>query len=364
MLTLHEQERLGNDIIRATYEVVDLDDFASQVFPLINRLLDTSTSLLYRCNERHEIVPIVGGMTDSIPFYSQNYFSIDPLQQVLQKFNPIILQGSTMPNWKEYLVGPAYLECATRNGIDNFLHLRLNDCDMYEPGMVGIMVARTFRQPDFSEREKILVGTLMPALEAFTRRNNRLEDRLKAHPFIETLYEFSERPTVALDLRGGFLWASERAEILLGITHDGHKRVPEVLEKAANQLGTLFGKKSRSTVSPPPARVKILRKDEVPVHADLRLARTRNGAYFIVAELEDPQGSPRLAEIAARHQLTKTETQVLHLISLGLSDREISRRLFVSLATVHSHVNHILGKLAVNSRIQAALIAHGRKPTT
>lgn len=359
MVTHTEQEKLGGDIIRAVHEAVDLGDFGSQVLPFIDRLFDTSTSLLYWCNEDGQIIPLAGGMVESVPFYSQHYFSIDLLQKNLLRFNPWMLHGASMPNWKEYLSSTAYNECATRNSIDNFLHLRLNDCDMYEPGMVGIMVARTFRQPDFSEREKIIMGNLLPAFEAFARRNMRLEERLKTQPLLESLFEYSQNPTIALDSRGRFLWASKRADELFQITNNGRKKVPEALKKTASELAKLLGKKSKSAA--PPTAVKISRKDGTPIHVDLRLARDRNGTYFIVAELEDPEGSPHLLEIAANYNLTKMETQVLKLIALGLSDRQICRRLFVSAATVHSHVNHILAKLDVNSRVQAALIAHGRK---
>jgi hypothetical protein len=244
MSTPTQKERLGSEILRATYEAVDLEDFGRRVLPLIDGLLDTSTSLLYRCNECREIVPFAGDMAESVPFYAQYYFSTDPLQKVLQGFNPWMLHGSEMPNWKEYLASAAYHECATRQGIDNFIHLRLTDCGMYDTGMVGIMVARTFRQPDFNEREKFLVGSLVPALEAFVRRTERLADRLKAQPFVEALFEFSQRPTVVLDSRGGLVWASERAEALLRIGANGRKKVPEDLEKAGRELGALLGKKT------------------------------------------------------------------------------------------------------------------------
>jgi DNA-binding CsgD family transcriptional regulator len=360
MLTPLEKERLGSEILRSTHEAVDLEDFGSRVLPLIDRLFDTSTSLLYRCNERREIVPLAGDMAESVPFYAQYYFSTDPLQKVLQGLNPWMLHGASMPNWKEYLASAAYHECATRQGIDNFIHLRLKDCGMYDAGMVGVMVARTFRQPDFDERERLLIGSLVPALEAFVRRNERLDERLRVQQFVEVLFESHQRPTVVLDCRGGFVWASERAEALLSIRENGRKRVPEVLEKAARELGALVADKNEWIV--PSAAVAIPGKDGVAIPADLRLARTRNGARFVVAELEDPEVSPCLAEIAARYRLTKSETQVLHLLSGGLSDRQIGRRLFVAPSTIHSHVNHILRKLAVNSRIQAALMAHGRQP--
>lgn len=55
--------------------------------------------------------------------------------------------------------------------------------------------------------------------------------------------------------------------------------------------------------------------------------------------------------------LTDRETDVLKLVAQGFSNRAISERLFLSERTVHSHVNHILSKLHLASRTQAALYA-------
>jgi DNA-binding NarL/FixJ family response regulator len=42
------------------------------------------------------------------------------------------------------------------------------------------------------------------------------------------------------------------------------------------------------------------------------------------------------------------------LLSQGLPDREISRRLFISERTVHHHVSSVLSKIGVSSRTAAA----------
>jgi len=52
--------------------------------------------------------------------------------------------------------------------------------------------------------------------------------------------------------------------------------------------------------------------------------------------------------------LTSREVEVLILISSGASNQQISEELFLSIHTVKRHVVHILRKLGVSSRTQAA----------
>ncbi|HCA85205.1 MAG TPA: DNA-binding response regulator [Streptomyces sp.] len=58
--------------------------------------------------------------------------------------------------------------------------------------------------------------------------------------------------------------------------------------------------------------------------------------------------------------LSKRETEVLRLVADGLSNQQISQRLFLSRATVKSHLAHIYGKLEVDSRTSAVAAATAR----
>ena len=65
----------------------------------------------------------------------------------------------------------------------------------------------------------------------------------------------------------------------------------------------------------------------------------------------------RLAERLAGPALTERETDVLRLIVAGRSNKEIGSALFISEATVKTHINNMLSKLGVTDRTQAATTA-------
>ena len=55
--------------------------------------------------------------------------------------------------------------------------------------------------------------------------------------------------------------------------------------------------------------------------------------------------------------LTARETDVLRALAMGLTNRQIGRRLHIGERTVKTHVSHLLAKLGMQSRTQAALHA-------
>jgi DNA-binding NarL/FixJ family response regulator len=72
-------------------------------------------------------------------------------------------------------------------------------------------------------------------------------------------------------------------------------------------------------------------------------------AARLVRELQPPDASTA--------GFTERETDVLRMLALGKSNKEIAQALNVGEQTVKSHVSHILNKLGISSRTQAALYA-------
>jgi len=75
-------------------------------------------------------------------------------------------------------------------------------------------------------------------------------------------------------------------------------------------------------------------------------------ARKVLAELAQPPKTPLTSE-----PLTGREMDILRLVAQGMSNGEIADQLTIAEMTVRTHVSHILGKLHVASRTQAALYA-------
>ncbi|MDJ1135498.1 response regulator [Streptomyces iconiensis] len=69
------------------------------------------------------------------------------------------------------------------------------------------------------------------------------------------------------------------------------------------------------------------------------------------AEPEEPEQDPKLASLSPR------ERDILRLIGDGLTNREIGKRLYLSEKTVKNNISRLLGKLGVQRRVQAAVLA-------
>jgi len=95
------------------------------------------------------------------------------------------------------------------------------------------------------------------------------------------------------------------------------------------------------------------------------LARAIRAAHAGEAII-DPSAAARLVRAIAdgaqrtvddRERLTQREREVLELIANGRSNKRIALELGISEKTVKTHVGHVLAKLGVSDRTQAALLA-------
>jgi DNA-binding NarL/FixJ family response regulator len=103
-----------------------------------------------------------------------------------------------------------------------------------------------------------------------------------------------------------------------------------------------------------------LAKTSEPEEFLLAISRVARGELWLpprltrklLAHLKPPRSGGGLPE-----PLTGRETAVLNLIAKGRTNQQIAQELNIAEATVRTHVSHILDKLGVGNRVEAALHA-------
>jgi DNA-binding NarL/FixJ family response regulator len=109
----------------------------------------------------------------------------------------------------------------------------------------------------------------------------------------------------------------------------------------------------------------FLLKDVTPEYLVAAIHIVRDGdallAPSITRRLVERFTAPELRESPLHRDLTALtprEREVLTLVAHGLSNVEIAGRLFLSEATVKTHVARILAKLGLRDRVQAVVVAY------
>jgi DNA-binding NarL/FixJ family response regulator len=148
---------------------------------------------------------------------------------------------------------------------------------------------------------------------------------------------------VLMDLRMPGMGGVEATRVIALTTFDTDENVAEVLRAGA--VGFLLKDVTSEGL------VEAVRRAAAgePVVAPAVL--TRMMGHFADRPPVPPVLPPGLAELSER------EREVLARIGAGRSNTEIAEELFISMATVKTHVRHIFAKLDLRDRAQAVVVA-------
>ena len=371
------------ETVRAAAEAITVEELALEAVERLKGLVGASQILLYRYDDDGMVQGLAGSLTHAVPSYAKELFDEDPIQKFLFAMTPTdpIISAEQSVDRKVFHGSAAYTDFYKPLDMDHLLGSWMTPHPYGAPGMTGILMTRSRRQGAFSEHAWGLLGAVLPAFQATARRSARMKaeqaTRRREHEAIEVvLGGMTAAALLVLDGQGRIVWLSRAAERLLG-AHLGEQRtLPDTLVAAARRLSMVA--RGEGVAAAPASAIAVRLDDGTVVRAELGLRRTASGEPLVVATLTATAATAATAatgtpgtigrqaplqlaasRVAEQHGLTRAETAVLGLLAEGRSNQEIGASLYVSVETVKTHVQRILGKLDVRSRTQAALLVSG-----
>lgn len=182
--------------------------------------------------------------------------------------------------------------------------------------------------------------------------------------------------------------------VVVGEARDGHEAVAKALELRPDvilmdmQMPQLDGVEATEIIHEKLMETKILAvssfatdryvvralrkgasaylvKDTPPTELVEAIRRTLRGdavlspqvLRHVVAQIQEEPSSLRAPETVTKH-ISEREREVIQLLAAGNSNREIAEHLYLSEATVKSHLARIMAKLGARDRVQTVIRAH------
>lgn len=168
----------------------------------------------------------------------------------------------------------------------------------------------------------VLMDIRMPGMDGIAATERIVSSQPQTRVLILTTFDLDEYAFAGLSAgASGFLLKDARPADLLAAIRTVNSGDAVVSPRVTRRLLELFGP---------------------------RLPKAGTGTQSTGAPTEDP----RLATLTSR------EVEVLEALSTGMSNAEIAQALFVSEATVKTHVGRILAKLGLRDRVQAVVLAY------
>lgn len=97
--------------------------------------------------------------------------------------------------------------------------------------------------------------------------------------------------------------------------------------------------------------IKQVSEGEVWLNQKL-IAQLIGGDYYVANSISNPK------DLTGENDLTTREREVVRLVGIGLNNKEISKKLNISEATVRHHLSSIYSKLYVEDRLNLAIFAY------
>ncbi len=203
----------------------------------------------------------------------------------------------------------------------------------------------------FTESERAVGRMVLPLIADLASARGTIADLTDQALAIDALLRVIPSPAIVVDAAGRLFSSNGAAKALFA----GPAIPLAVVELAAKALQS-GEERDCLTFAHPSRRGSALRV--VPAEVGERRG-SGPGVVFLVS----PEGEPGIdaEEVAVRLGLTRMQARVITLVARGLSNREVSGRLGISIETVRKHLAVAYQKTGVQNRAGVVALAYGAR---
>lgn len=345
-------------LVEAACDVDALADLARDFMPMLEDAIGASGALLFEFGGDARPLGVSGSLARHLDTYNETLFGQDPLQCALRRLQPghaPVVAIEDVMSYDELATSAAFHEFYRPLGVERLIGAMPTERPFGTPGMVGIVLGRPGTERPFGTRARRLLDRVLPALRGVVKRDRRARAAAREREYVmAAVRRHLTQATFVLDDAGRVRWRSPQADPLLA---DAAPRRDLVRPLAMAARAALRDHRATGQHT-----LAVLDAFAGSHAARVRTETLADGEVVVVVdvELSDPRGCHEDVRAVARaFGLTKAEASVLAYLAQGLGNRAIAGKLHVSETTVKTHVQQILGKLDIENRTQAALLAHG-----
>ena len=340
--------------VLASARAVDVRQLALEMLPALAEEFD---ACVVGCFVDREGGTLEGHAPSDMPElvneYSRTYAVDDPLHAAKAVAAAAIVIPTRIVARRTFHASHAYADLYRPWKIEHVAVLQTRQPGAAGDGL-GLVIGRSSRRGDFSTEGVRALRRLLPTLRAVS---DRLLDGDRSAQVTSALALFAatlekDAATLLLDADGKILWCSISAQRDFDAV--------ACAAALATSARTLCRGRSLATTR------LSLACGGTRVEASLAILEDADArGPFVIARLRDRATPDAFETWASAAGLSRGEARVMRALCDGGTNAEIGRRLFISAATVRTHIEHIFRKLGISSRLQAVIKAqHGARLTT
>jgi PAS domain S-box-containing protein len=171
---------------------------------------------------------------------------------------------------------------------------------------------------------------------------------------VEDALEDINVPSYVIDNTGIIRWVNPAAQRLVGDVR-GKQFTSVVAHEDTRRARELFAKKIAGTVRATDAEGVLIGAEGERLSVDISAVALIEGHRIV--GVFGQVSHEEVVDHPDHPQLTPRQSEVLRLLSRGMSTEQIARELHLSVETVRNHVRHLLRALGVHTRLEAVAVA-------